>query len=75
MVEVPPLPMLQLLAPAQCSNLCCGRDPTSVSMYSTATSLAVSDAAQKYGADSTQPICSEFGTTRRAGSPGFCGQT
>jgi hypothetical protein len=63
-----------LFASAQCANLCAGRAPSCVLIYSTAKSLAVSDAAQKYGADSTQPICSELGTTRCRGSPGSCGQ-
>jgi hypothetical protein len=34
-------------APVQASNLCFGSDPTFVSMYYTATSQAVLDAAQK----------------------------
>ena len=33
-------------APAQLSNLCFGRDPIDVSMYSTALSLAFSDVTQ-----------------------------
>lgn len=35
----------------------------------TAISWVISDAAQKYGADSTQPIWSELGTTSCTGSP------
>ncbi len=37
--------------------------------------LAVSVAAQKYGGDSTHPICSDVGTTRVIGIPSFCGRT
>ena len=57
------------------SNLCVGSDPTSISMYSILTSLAVSVAAQKYGGDSTHPICSDVGITSFIGSPSGCGTT
>ena len=56
-------------------NLCAGRDATSVSIYSSTMSLAVSDAAQNNGGDSTHPICSAVGMTNIIGYPGGCGRT
>jgi hypothetical protein len=38
-------------------------------------SRAVSIAVQKYGGDSTQPICKDVGTTSIVGSPSSCGRT
>lgn len=46
-----------------------GRDPMGCSTYCYATSLAVLEAAQKYGGDSIQPIWREVGTTRMGGTP------
>ena len=56
-------------------NLCAGREDTCVSMYSSMMSLAVSDAAQNKGGDSTHPICSDVGMTNVVGHPGGCGRT
>ena len=53
--------------------VCLGKVPIFVSIELTATSLAVSDAAQEYGVESTHSICSELGTTRQRGSVGACG--
>jgi hypothetical protein len=51
------------------SNLWHGLMPSSVSIYFVATSHAVLVAAQKYGENSTRPICSNVGTTSHTGSP------
>ncbi len=57
------------------SNLWIGSVPISVSQYFVAMSRLVSVAAQKYGGDSTHPICNDVGTTILMGSPGGCGKT
>ena len=57
------------------SNGCSGNDPTGSAMYVSATSLAVSYAAQKNGGDNAQPICRAEGTTISIGSPGRLGKT
>jgi hypothetical protein len=64
------------IAVKQLMNLFCGgRVFRGISMYSMATSQEVSVAAQKYGRDSTHPICREVGTTGFTGSPISCGNT
>ena len=60
---------------ASVMNLWGCRAPTGLSMYWVLTSRAVSDAAQKNGGDSTQPICSDVGTTSCTSFPGSCGNT
>ncbi len=57
------------------SNLWIGSVPISVLQYFVAMSRLVSVVAQKYGGDSTHPICNDVGTTILTGSPGGCGKT
>lgn len=55
------------------SNLCGVDIGVWLVMESLITSLAVSDAAQKYGGDSFHPICRQFGTTNfRSSNELFC---
>ena len=51
------------------SSGCSGSDPTGFPAYVAATSLAVSDAAQKNVRNSAQPIYRAEGTTILTGSP------
>ncbi len=57
------------------SNLWIRSVPISVSQYFVAILQLVSVAAQKYGGDSTHPICNDVGRTIFTGSPGGCGKT
>ncbi len=57
------------------SNLWIGSVPISVMQYFVAMSQLISVAVQKYGGDSTHPICNDVGTTILMGSPVGCGKT
>ncbi len=65
--------LLATSSPRVCQvNLLVGSDPTGVFVYTSAMSLAVSDAVQKYGGDSTHPIWREVGTTSLVGLTSGC---
>jgi hypothetical protein len=57
------------------TNLWSRNEVIGISIYSSAMSLAVSVAVQKYGGDSTHPISSEVGITICIGSSSGCGRT
>ena len=61
---------------AECStNLWLGNVPTGVLKYCWATSIVVSDAAQKYSGDSIHPIWRLVGTTSHTCPPYTCVKT